>query len=241
MARVDEKRISSGFRWRVRILPFSLLLPLLSLLLWVGLVAVPVTATYLDIRGSAGYSPSFRSYAEDLDRGLPVVPLRYAAQNAVAKHTGLMEGLNAEGFWVEILIDRCSPAWPMYWLPEGVELTSWRAITYPIWCLPFWALAGLGLDRLLSRRRVRWPMITLGTVLSVVSLATGIGLYFSRDVDSPDDVHHFVWGLVVWGVLFLSFPVAGVLYPRRNRRLRAKSSAIAAIPSPGVDQTYLSG
>ena len=238
---MDEKQISSGSRWRVRILPFSLLLPLLSLLLWVGLVAVPVTATYLDIRGSASYSPSFRSYAEDLDQGLRAIPHRYAAQNAVAKHTGLMEGLNGEGFWVKILIDRCSPAWPMSWLPEGVELTSWRAITYPIWCLPFWALAGLGLDRLLSRRRVRWPMITLGTVFSVISLATGIGLFFGGDVDAPDDVYHFVWGLIMWGILFLSFPVVGFLYRRRNRRVRAESSAMTAIASPGVDQTYLSG
>jgi hypothetical protein len=75
------------------------------------------------------------------------------------------------------------------WMPGDVDFGAWRAITLPFLCLPFWWIAGRGIDALtaLTHRqiapRIRWPEVAVGSVW----LAGGVTLLIGFLVSPPND------------------------------------------------------
>jgi hypothetical protein len=94
------------------------------------------------------------------------------------------------------------------WAPERVERQLWQAVTWPILALPFWWMAGRGLEALLSAKkkliapRLRW----FETVLSFLLLAMGatlvIGYLFFAGPDAGDPTMRMMGAAGgVWSVL----------------------------------------
>ena len=116
------------------------------------------------------------------------------------------------------------------WVPEGVLLESWRALTWPLVGMLFWWLAGRGIEALSASYertifpRLYWEEVTWAVVLLVVGIATLIGIVTSTPDDRADkNFMALVYGGLLWGVL------AGLIVAARFRQWRIrKSSAVGS-------------
>jgi hypothetical protein len=192
--------------------PFTVLLPLLSLLSWVGCVAVPATFYDMLLTGKARLSQDQRARF-----GGPAAPIHQAQILAFAagientRAAYWLNGINLPAIFVELPIDRCLPDWPDTWYPPYFTLFSWRALTFPLYSIPFWWFAGLGMDAVFGRRNSRWPVLTIGTVVFTLFLVLCIGLTVTRGVeDDPAVTRPILAGCILWPLLFSAFPIAWI-------------------------------
>lgn len=185
------------------------------MLVWVLLIAAPTTVGVVQLRamahGAPGVHLQFNAFSMDLPRGRF---LSFAADTAAYRWAHQVAATNLPGFVGELLISRSTKTWPMSWHPASIMLDSWRAISYPILCLPFWWFAGLGLDGFLGHRRIRWPILLIGTVLSVISFVLLIGLRFGTSASERESLVYPLWGFGLWGILLLPFPF---MWAKRGR------------------------
>jgi hypothetical protein len=191
-------------------IPCSILLPLLALTVWVGVVAIPVTLKMMEFRnltgGTRNATVSVGTYRGTISPGnfLP-----FAVNEAVITHSHVIAALNMPGTMVEMPIS-VATTWPEEWYPKRLELWTWRAVSEPIYCLPFWWMVGCGIDGLLRRRRLRWPVMLFGTMMFGMFGLLLAGLAAGETAGSG-------WmfaGLGMWVVLFATLPLVWV----RQRR-----------------------
>lgn len=207
-----------------RRIAFSLLLPTLSLALWVLLVAVPTTLSYISLLQSAQHAAVVTIQKGGFVATVPREHLfRFAVISATFRFAHVIEAINLPAFSIDLLISRFSSSWPATWMPSGMPFESWRAITYPFYCLPFWWFTGLGLDALLKRRRLRWPVLLLGTLLCSFFLFLLLGLRFGLSAEDRAEMTYPFWGFGLWVVLLGIFPATWLrqgLASRRNVQQR---------------------
>ncbi|MBI3478272.1 MAG: hypothetical protein HY010_21285 [Acidobacteria bacterium] len=94
------------------------------------------------------------------------------------------------------------------WLPQGMLLGAWRALTWPLAGLIFWWLAGRGIDALLAsfrstvRPRLNWMEVTWASILLLVGAMTLVGILTTTPDDRRDsDFMALLYGGLLWGVL----------------------------------------
>lgn len=215
-AHVPSRRIS-----------FSLLLPVLSLVLWVCLISVPTTLIYANFQLSARGAPAV-SISSGM--GKVTIPrkrfLRFAAAAATLRLVHVIQAIDLPAIAIELPFSRLSSTWPGTWTPAGMTVESWRAVIYPIYCLPFWWFVGVGLDGLLKRRHLRWPWLLIGTLLCGLFLFIALGLTFGLAANNHVGMAYVFWGFGLWIALLGIFPAAWLrqgLASRRNRRQMAHS------------------
>lgn len=190
-------------------LPFSLLLPLLALSLWVAVVAVPMTPLYFQLREEAKTATDKTVTVGDFQYTIPAANyVSYAMGQALEKRSPWLTAINLPGMVGEVLTS-LPGTWPESWHPENLELEQWRVLIFTFYCLPFWWLAGLGLDAALGRRRPHWVVLLLGTLLFAGFAVLLGGLAVMKPGDSSDG-NWPLWGLGLWVVLFVPMPVAWV-------------------------------
>lgn len=209
-------------------LPSSFLLPLLCLLLWVCLVAVPVTLTYVQLVQTAHGAPSARVTLAHVILAVPRSDfLSFAASSSLPfEHVLKIAGL--PGLALDLLTSRFASTWPDNFAPDGMDTDAWQAISYPIYALPFWCFVGFGLERLLSRRRLNWPALLLGTSLCAFCLLMAVMSPFEQDPDPGAGSYLVAFSL--WVVLFGIFPAAWVLQ-RKRRRTQSSAPNQSAAPT----------
>ena len=124
---------------------FSLLFPLLELVIWVILVLAPTTLIYM------GLDKSPHSEVISTEIGTftlsPQEVRRIALESAAMKMSHVITALNTPGVLVEALID-LPISWPLPWHRPRLPLDVWRSITLPFFCLPAWWFVGRGFDSL---------------------------------------------------------------------------------------------
>ena len=115
------------------------------------------------------------------------------------------------------------------WLPQGMLIETWRALSWPLAGLIFWWLAGRGIEALLAsfrstlHPRLSWMEVTWAIVLLVVGVVTLIGTVTSTPDDRRDkDFMALMYGGLLWGVL------AGLTVTARFRQWRIHKSKAAA-------------
>ena len=135
--------------------------------------------------------------------------------------------LNFPGMFGAVLIDRLTPAWPYDWTPAWTEplgMWGWRALSWPVFDLPFWWLAGRGLDAFISSLnannvncRIRWfegwGFAILGTIIAI--FCAGLSLMPDPRGDFPEMRWQFLPG-IMWFV----FGLISLLAWWRQRRAR---------------------
>ncbi len=206
--RVNSTRISLGY-----------LLPLLSLALWVVLIATPATIAYMHLQHWAHGAP-----AVQLHRGLFQATVRrenfvqWSLRMATVRKDHLLMALNLPAASVEALVSRLASAWPSTWYPAAFTSNAWAAITWPFYCLPFWALAGTGIDALLGRRSTRIGWLILGAVLCLLCAFLGTGLTATSTADDRAKVSFALWGFALWTLLYAPavLTIARKLWRRRK-------------------------
>ena len=138
--------------------------------------------------------------------------------------------LNFPAMLVEIAID-LPTTWPDSWYPKLPfpfdDLWFWRAISWPIYALPLWWLAGRSVDGLSQpdafpiRPRIRLAEAIFMGVLGALSGVVGIGLFLTAESDSANDPLKWV---VVPCLLWFSFGLISGIAWVRQRRLRIRIS-----------------
>ncbi len=209
-------------------LPFSMLLPLLALTVWVGIVAVPTTLTFNQLQqiGRTGHNATVgvNKFHTTIT---PQSFLPYALNQAVITRSHAITALNLPGAILAMPVS-IATTWPDEWYPQRLDLWTWRALTVPIYCLPMWWLAGVGIDALLRRRRLRWPLAFLATFLGAVLVLLFVVTAIGRQ--TPDRVGG-LWvyaGLTQWILLLTTLPAAWL---RQRRSVTAPSSLTEATSS----------
>jgi hypothetical protein len=197
------------------------LLPLLSLTLFVALVALPATFTCLDLQ----QLPPHASNQEAQQHSSLKETLRSVAASEPESFADFLNGIDVPANFVELPVDRFSKDWPDTWHPDGLTVFDWRAITFPIYTLPFWWFAGFGLDTLLKHRHPRWPALLVGTILFSIFFLLTLGMKLSPGVETDRAVTvPILVGCILWTLLFATFPVAWILRGL-GRRALAKQKA----------------
>jgi hypothetical protein len=112
------------------------------------------------------------------------------------------------------------------WVPVGLDLMTWRAISWPLLGLLFWWSAGRGIDALLAARqrlvrpRITWIETAIGIVLflfcTIAAVCFPLFGYNDHDPDFP--LKLFSCGFAMWALL------AGVLIMAKFRQWKVLRS-----------------
>ena len=195
-------------------LSFSLLFPLVELVIWVVLVLAPTTLIYVGLDKSP--------HSEVISTEIGTFTLssqevrRIALESATMKMSHSITALNTPGLFVEMLID-LPISWPSTWHPVRLPVDVWRSITLPFFCLPAWWFVGRGFDFLLGRQKLRWPVALFGTLLSIAFIVLFFGLRFGVPANDRTGGSWILWGMALWALLFSVFPLAWLMRRRSFR------------------------
>jgi hypothetical protein len=101
--------------------------------------------------------------------------------------------------------------------PSAFSVQTWHAVTIPFFCLPAWWFVGLGMEGVLTRKRLNWALRSVGSTLCCACIALAIGILTSPPADSAD-LLPFIPGAIFWAVAFGLFPVNWLVTarPRNN-------------------------
>lgn len=120
------------------------------------------------------------------------------------------------------------------WMPPGVDFKAWRAVTWPVFGMVFWWLAGRGADALLASRRkvlvprIGWTETVIGFVLAAGGLASVIAFLLDGGPDRHDRLLQvLVLAIGIWGMLG-GLTVAARIVQWRMRKILAKIDCKAA-------------
>ena len=113
---------------------------------------------------------------------------------------------------------------PSSWRPADLNVDSWRALGYPIYCIPVWWFVGIGMDSLFGKRQLGWPSQLAGTLLMLLFALIFIGFrYGFRGNDPNGDLHWILRAVGLWIVMFAVFPLSW-LKPRFREWLDERNS-----------------
>jgi len=203
---------------------FSVLLPLLALMVWA--VLVPTETAYIYLRLSQ-LSPRSPRLEFNIDRYRIAIPrnrlLSFALMGVATTQSHLVTAANLPGTAGEILIS-LPTSWPNSWRPHTFSLDSWRCLSWPFFCLPAWWFAGRGIDALLGWHRPRWWTLLIGSLLFAAFAALFFGFRFGMSAEERSGTTWVLWGCALWALLFATFPVAWI------RRAFAAKPTPAAVP-----------
>ena len=201
---------------------FSHLLPLIDLTLLAVLVFIPIALTALRLYQASNGASSIHLHAGELDGDLPrsqIIP--WAIRVASVPRAPVVMAINFPGVLIQTLISlpaHTSP--PSTWHPEALALDTWRALVFPFFALPFWWLVGCGLDALVSKERLHWWLLLIGTLLCITCLALGFGFHFDMAEAEHAGSVWFTRGLIGWTIGFVILPLAWIAQFIRQSRNR---------------------
>jgi hypothetical protein len=191
---------------------FSFLLPLLDMIVWVLLVALPASLVFLNLEQMAQGSNVANIHIGDFSVSIPRNQfVSHALWEATTQSSHAIVVANVPGFFGDSLVSL------MRWRHTSMTLDSWRAVSFPLFCLPAWWLVGLGIDVLLKWRHLHWATFLTGTVLFVLFSVLFVGFRFALSPSDFGEDVYLLWGIGLWVGLFAVLPVAWVRQWRLSR------------------------
>jgi hypothetical protein len=211
---------------------FSHLLPLIDLTLLVILVFVPITLTALRLYEAANGASSIHLHAGEIDVDLPrsqIIP--WAIRVATVPRAPVIMAINLPGVLIQTLISlpaHTSP--PPTWHPQALALETWQALVFPFFALPYWWLVGCGLDALVSKERLHWSLLLIGTLLcmtwlSITCLTLALGFRVDFSAAERAGSGWFIRGFIGWTIGFAILPLAWITQFIRQRGNRGARTA----------------
>ncbi len=206
---------------------FSHLLPLIDLAVLVVLVFVPITLTAFHLYEAAEGSDQAHIHTGQTNMTLPrgqIIPFAIRVATMPRAHT--IMAINLPGSLIQKLISLLSrTSRPAGWHPQALALETWQALVFPFFALPFWWLAGCGIDGLVYKERLHWPLLLAGTLLFGLCLAALSRLYFP--MPAADRVELSLWrsSFAGWTIAFATLPTAWILQSLRRDAEHANTPA----------------
>jgi hypothetical protein len=208
-----------------RSLSFSIRLPLIALLCCYVSLASLTTISYIDLR-QISRGGDVRVHTHEMSAILPRDQFFLASvtgSGALASRT--VQAINFPAMISEIFASVMMRTWPYSWrpktfggLPSGLFI--WRGLIFPIYCLPFWWFAGLGIDAFRGRRCHRL-VLAFGTLLVAFFIFIGIGLAITLEKSDYRDETFVFSGFIIWIALLSLYPITWGRSLLQSRRLRS--------------------
>jgi len=199
---------------------FSILLPCFALALWLALVVLPGASLYLRVRQELPRSGTglltFGQFSVVMSRDR----LFAFVFNMQGHNSDVVAGANLPGVSIEVLVSILHRTWPSVWYPTGFMRDSWRALIYPLYCLPFWWFVGRGGDGLMGWRRQHWSLCLIGSAFFLVFASFTVAFQFAPAADRIDFPMWVVYGAGLWDAMFAVFPAAWVRQRTSDRGQR---------------------
>ena len=203
-------------RWeRLRSARFRWLLPVVGVSVWVWVIALPAVQTYRALRaiGAQGKNAAVSVgtfHATILAENF----WPFAVNEAVVTHSHALTAIAMPGALVEMPLTIALTN-PSLWYPKQMDEWTWSLLETALYCLPAWWLVGLGMEGLLGRRRVRWPLLLLGSV-AWATFAFMLCEYLLGWLLPGHAVEGWVVaGFGLWIALFSVLPAVWILRGRR--------------------------
>jgi hypothetical protein len=195
---------------------FTWLLPVLALVVWGIVVAVPAVRTYWRLR-AIGEQGKNAAVVVGAFQGtiLPENFLPFALNSAVVTHSHAITAMELPGALVEMPI-AIALTNPSLWYPKQMDEWTGSLVAMPIYCLPGWWLVGLGLEGLVGRRRVGWPLLLLGSAMGGMFVFLLCGYLVGWTVPGHAVEGWVVAGFGLWIALFAVLSAAWILRGRRG-------------------------
>ena len=181
---------------------------MVSLVFALFLVVIPVTSVFLNLERLSRDSDHAEMSAGNFQASIPKT--RFMS-------TALMWGTTRTAHIIGA-IDIPGSIAMIPGHPADMTLDAWRSFILPFSSLPFWWLAGTGLDIATRRFQASWPLLLLGSTLMLAFLTMLIGLRFglSESERTESEMTWVYWGMLIWSLLFSSFPYAWVQQARQK-------------------------
>jgi hypothetical protein len=152
-------------------------------------------------------------------------------KNSVPNKFETVAYLNFPGMLPALLIDRFT-TWPNDWMPawsDVLGMWGWRSISWSIFCLPFWWVAGRGLDAFLASLTDKksqficwfeaWGLAICGICICIL----GSGLAITANEDFPE----MKW-LFIPAAMWFVFGLISLLAWFRRRRAFGRQAEMPA-------------
>lgn len=205
---MSKSQTSFALRW---------LLPIIQLILCVtALWPWRVTLVHQIGRALGAYeapklsSPAFAQ--GDVAAGATVSAYMYAdqqqlrTQQALESHEWVPLMLNLPSGLVQLPYVILNPT-REDWRPRGINLRTWRVISWPIIGILFWWCAGRGIEALIAARRrlvnpqITWPETVMAVVLFLFCSITAISLPLSGQHNQSLPLILWILGSATWAIL----------------------------------------
>jgi hypothetical protein len=208
-------------------------LPILALLLSYVIIAIPTGLTYVKLHRASGSNgdaivttPQHRLLVHHEHF------LRYSLTSSALATSRAIQGINLPARFIEYTIDESMRTSPNRWSPHGLYPATWQAISFPIYCLPFWCLVGFGLDGISGRHRLRLRVLLPASLFWFLWASSFLFFIVGPEPNSLAqrfDISFIVRGLALWTLLLGVFPVGwiirGLALQRSRERLHARLKA----------------
>ncbi len=205
-------------RDRAHYLPFSWLLPLFNLVMWLVLVIIPASLTYLSLATKAQHRLLLEIGTEKIRANIQhAMFVQFALSDVSTKRSHLITAMNMPGLISDVVVS--FPIRQLNWLKAELPMESWRALTFPLFCVPAWWFVGLGFEVLAGAVKVNRYTLLFGSLLSMTFTFLGVGL--SLTISSEDQGDGSWWvplGMCLWSILFAAYPLAW-MRQRRSRKI----------------------
>lgn len=181
---------------------FSLVLPVLVLLLSASIFIVPAVHGYRSCVRAQQPGSAYIAIGQIAlpQQRLPQIVFRMTARNVY----GPVSGLNAPAIFPDALISIVGGR-SGNWFVHKFGLEVWRVISYPFFALPAWWFVGRGFDGLAKHARMRRSDLVVSLAFTVLAAALAAGLRFGladSERQAQDSLNWFISGLALWGILF---------------------------------------
>jgi hypothetical protein len=208
---------------------FGRLLPFIAFAICIATLAAITTLRYVELRRISVDDRGVRIHSHNFDVHVSTNHfLIVSFISAASAASRPIQAINLPAIAIEAIVDGVTRTWPDSWRPAAFGPTpnglfAWRGLIFPIYGVPFWWFAGLGIDGLTTRRRNPWPVLLLGTVLFGLLLIVGVGLAVASEDRDYRDLSFAFYGLALWVSLFATFPVTWVRLFFQRRAVRKAS------------------
>jgi len=118
------------------------------------------------------------------------------------------------------------------WRPRGINLRTWRAMSWPIIGILFWWCAGRGIEALIAGRRrlvhprITWPETVIAIVLFLFCGITAVSLPLSGHHDRSFPLILWTLGSGIWALLAGLTIAARVLQWRLTSQMSAPGQGL---------------
>jgi hypothetical protein len=195
--------------WLMRI-SFSILFPLAGLAAWAVMLftpsQIPVVFTGARSLIRTDIAEPSAPGGAGLASGASNTRLSDLFQNSGNTRNYLLKAISLPGIITGALISLMT-MWLHAVRASSGSLDAWKTLGSPVYCLPFWWLAGCGLDSWFREKRLDAITIAAGTLTFLLFVVLSVRSIFERSGSQMTEDSWAIWSMLLWTAVFATVPL----------------------------------